>query len=128
MTLKTDIYVCIINNRIYILKMSPGYKYLAATLTLLVELNMYRRTFRPIVLMFTLYIVLITPSSSKGISYRTCKLVGCIITGLDVPLWLQEVRLQEFLECREINVLRLSAQITGRLYTPRIHPWYSFLL
>jgi len=46
----------------------------------------------------------------------TYRLVICTIIDLDVPAGLQELRLPEFIENRRMNVIRLSAVLTNRLY------------
>jgi hypothetical protein len=49
-------------------------------------------------------------------------------TGLDTPRGFQEVEAPIFQDNRHMNVVRLSALRTGRLYPPRKYSWYSFLL
>jgi hypothetical protein len=50
------------------------------------------------------------------------------ITGLDRPLGFQKVGAPRFLDSRHLNVVRLSALSTGRLYPLRKYSWHSFLL
>jgi hypothetical protein len=50
------------------------------------------------------------------------------ITGLDRPVGFHEVEAVRFQDNRHMNVVRLSALLTGRLFNPRNYSWYSFLL
>jgi hypothetical protein len=54
--------------------------------------------------------------------------LSCFITGPDRSLGVQEVEAPRISSNLHIKVARLSALRTGRLYSPREYPWYSFLL
>jgi len=44
------------------------------------------------------------------------------------PLWFQEFEDPRLLDGRHMEVVRLAALRTGRLYPPRKYCWYSFPL
>ena len=50
------------------------------------------------------------------------------VTGLDRSWGFQEVEATRFQDSPHMKVVRLSAPRAGRLYPPRKHSWYSFLL
>ena len=70
----------------------------------------------------------LTNSGRKNTNLVECHVFCNPITGLDRPRWFQDVEAPRFQDSRHMNVVRLSAVRTGRLYPPRRYSWYSFLL